>query len=664
MNPYRTNAYDAGDGTPPPRWYKRRVPNWVSALVIGMAVLTGSIHAATPALRVNGLKFGANDNTIYLAAYGCKFDGVTDDTACWQSAAAALVAGNTLMVPAGTSLTADTVTITKDNVHIVGMGVKSTILKFNPASGKAALKVDNGGGVDRTYGGSIEGIYFQSGNTTIQKIAIDLVDTSGYTIRDVWVDPSSSATPPWRGAGSVGIRARGRELTLIDNVRLWADTPILVDVDPYISTPVSCDHFTLTNSYLLSTPGGGNANFKINDNIIVTNFQIHGDNAWIVDKYGLFWVETGGTSTVAANINMRNIRMEQAQDATGFSIYIDHTKGIQNISINNIETAIAQNGIHLGSANITEVVIANSLFPTNDATKKHLEIPGGVKDLRLDNDYFQINTLATTTGLSLMWAMPKTQSAMALPPTAWYTDSTTASTVAETLSPVQTVLNNSFINTAALNTNLTSFDYTNACTGANHGWGFKTGGSEVAYVNCGGTGVFASTDTPGATQYAVGAASATSVALGRAGGSGVFISAPTIACGSAGGCTSGGSGLYYSTTNSRHYAGSGTAPGAPSAGTGCNTSSGPAITGTDSSGTVGIVCGGTGATASTVFTVLFNTTWSGAPRCILYGANAATAAIPVAQQLFTSASTTTLTVTSNSTGLAAGTYSWFYKCEQ
>lgn len=484
--------------------------------------------AAVNFQRTDGTTVDLTSNAIVsVKAYGAKGNGTTDDTAAINAAVAAAPAGAQITFPIGNYLLTDTVTISRDRIHLLGAGVGATTITFNPSSAKAAIKVDNGGSVDRTYGGSIEGIYFKSGNTTQQKIAIDLVDTSGYTIRDVWVDPVTSATPPWRttfaagggtvavtngnatvtgtstsfspsdigktiqigslsylitgrssstsitiergfegltssglsyyeGYPSVGIRARGRELTLIDNVRLWADTPILVDVDPYISSPVSCDHLHLSNSYLLSTPGGGNSNFKINDGVIVTNFTIEGDNAWIVDKYGLYWLESGGTPQNAQNVAISGIRMEQPQDLTGFGIYIDHTKGLQNLEVRNVAFPFGSNGMHLGGS-IQQATIRNSSFPTNDATKLHLDIPGATKDLVVENVYWQINTLATLTNLTQTSGAPRSQSGAALPPSGRWSDSTTGTTVPSFVPPLQAGPSLKYTQTAASSGSPTAF---------------------------------------------------------------------------------------------------------------------------------------------------------------------------------------------------------------
>lgn len=603
-----------------------------------------------------------------VQAYGAVCNGTADDTTAFRNAFAAAPAGSWILLPetaSGCVLT-DTVTVTKNNTHVVGAGSGATLIVFNPASAKAAISFDNGFvPLDRLYGGSISGITFQakSGNTQ-QKIAIDLVDTSGVSVSDIWVDPRSSAAPPWSGNNSIGIRLRGRELTNLSNIRSWADTPIEISVDPYISTPVNCDHTSMSGLYLLSTPGGGNSDLKIDDNIIVTNFNIYGDNAFVVDKYGIFWSDTAST-TVSTNFSIENIRMEQAQDATGYGVYIDRTNAVlQNVNITNVMPATAQNGIHMNG--VQDASIRSTVFGANTAVTL-LDI-GTVTDLWLDNNFVNSGAVVNLGTMKLVWAAPNRLLAQPMPSTAYYTDSSTYSSRGGLQLSTNEYMSNvtTFTNNSTANTNPLTFDTTNLFTSSNRLMSIKNQGTEKFFVDSGGSVVTTSgiVDTSGSTQLALGNSQASSVALGRAGASGVFVSAPTIAAAVAGTQTIGGGGSYFGVANVRHYAGAGSVPGTPAAGTGCATSSAPSVTGTDSSSTVNITCGATGATSATVLTMGFNTSWGASPRCFPSAANAATAAIPVAQQPFLSASSSTLTMTSNTTGLAAGTYSWYVKCEQ
>lgn len=92
MNPYRTN-YNPGTVERPPRWYQRRMPAWLGALVI-LCVASG-VQAQTKSLRLNGIQFPDATNApnvgfnIKDPRFGAKCDGSTDDGAAILAAAAA-----------------------------------------------------------------------------------------------------------------------------------------------------------------------------------------------------------------------------------------------------------------------------------------------------------------------------------------------------------------------------------------------------------------------------------------------------------------------------------------------------------------------------------------------------------------------------------------------
>lgn len=111
MNPYREPSKPSSRLK---QFFVNRVTRITPLTVVLAAVLVAGVSlAATQALRVNGIMFGAKDlNSVYLAAYGCKCDGATDDTTCITNAVAAANAaagngqGGVVMVPSGTCVAA------------------------------------------------------------------------------------------------------------------------------------------------------------------------------------------------------------------------------------------------------------------------------------------------------------------------------------------------------------------------------------------------------------------------------------------------------------------------------------------------------------------------------------------------------------------------------
>jgi hypothetical protein len=110
-----------------------------------------------------------------------------------------------------------------------------------------------------------------------------------------------------------------------------------------------------------------------------------------------------------------------------------------------------------------------------------------------------------------------------------------------------------------------------------------------------------------------------------------------------------------------HIAGSSSTPGAPSAGTGCNTSSAITNAGNDLAGKMGVTCGGVGTASAAILTLTFVQTFAAAPICQLDGLNAATQALTTTKPFY-APTASTLVLTANTTGLPAGTYLWSYVC--
>lgn len=360
---------------------------------------------------------------IDVRAFGADTTGATDSTTAFRNAIAALNAsGGTLFIPPGVFLITDTLQVTGDYCYIIGAGINQTTIKFNPSSGKQLWYFWKGTSVG-SVGNRITSmrINAQAGNT-FQKIAIDVADQSTMLIQDIFVDPTTSSNS-WSGSNSIGIRLRGREALYINRVRMLADTPIRMEPCPNPPSTQSDDHVHISNTYLSSTPGGGNAIIYITDGTVLSNLTIDGDNGWLLDKYGIYWSDTSAPAA-HNNIHINGLRMEQQVDVTGWGMYIDSTNQIQAVNIENAYFPLG-NGIHLNGA--VEAKISHSVFSASDGTKKHFETTTGTKDLRFENVLWQVGPTATLTGLTLMEGAPQITAA-SLPPSAHYTDNTTAGT--------------------------------------------------------------------------------------------------------------------------------------------------------------------------------------------------------------------------------------------
>lgn len=462
---------------------------------------------STPGLRANGLVLGLHDTSVYVSEYGAVGDGVTDDTAAIQAAITAAGAG-VVYFPAGNYYVTDTLTIATNYVHIRTAGLYATRFVFGPSSAKSLFKFT--AGASEIAGCSIGGLVIdgKTGNTQT-KTGIEIVDGSGFHVYDVWIDPGQAGN--FKNS-SIGIHLRGKELTTIERIRITADIPVLLDVDPN-SASVGCDHIHISDTFLEPTRGTSGACLTIANGVPVSNLTIDGYNGWIVGKYGLYWNDTT-SPTVHFNVRLQGIRCEQADDTTGFSFYVNTTVGIQNVQFVDDYMASATSGIHIN--NTTELLISTSVFGTNNAALKHLDISGGVADLFITGCYWQINTLATTTGLTLVTAAPQILNASALPPTAWYSDSTTASAQYQWITTAIKALGNILKNNSTANTNPWKLDTVNSYSAGNELLGIYNAGTLALKFN--GDGSIVSNagklDCFGATPLYLGHNTASSVQPG------------------------------------------------------------------------------------------------------------------------------------------------------
>ncbi len=416
---------------------------------------------------------------VAVTAYGATGNGTTDDTSAIQAAVAAAPTGGTIYFPPGTYKVTDTITFAKHYTHVQGAGLIGTTIKFLPTSTKTCFKFDAG---TELAGSSLKDMSFSSSASNTQtKTAVEIIDATGFEFRNIWIDPSTT-NGTFKGHNSVGVQVRGREYLTFDQVRIVADNPMIFSDDPYLVGTVDNDHTHISNTYLFSTQNGSGSRalIKIDDGAITTNWVIDGVNVWIVDKYGLYWSDTTSTST-SFDISISGVRCEQAVDATGYCIYVDHTYGIFNMMLDNVHTASAQNGLLFKG--ITNLTLKNIESDINSGSRYHLTTDR-LTDLFIENCFWQANTLASLTAMTLVWSVPTVLAASALPPTAWYSDSTTAATTSRwnNLTSVMQGRANILNNPSTANTLPTTFDTTNAYTTTSDAFVWKTAGNKIASI--------------------------------------------------------------------------------------------------------------------------------------------------------------------------------------
>jgi hypothetical protein len=298
--------------------------------------------------------------------------------------------------------------VNHDFVHIRGQGGRSSIILFNPSDDGTALRVDKGGLV---FQGSIKGVGFYSFDSNHKKIALDLVDTSGYIVEDIYIAGSigisggAETTYFWTGNGSIGIRCRGRELSTIKNLYIAAESPLVIAKNPYWK--IDNDHHHFMDCYFIAN---GKPNVTIESGLWITELLFDGQQAWVLGTHGLYWNDTTSNIT-STGVVIKNVRTEQGTDASAYSFYIAHHLGIYGLSITNNYMDPGRKGIYLRGA------VAPTLINTTlAAATEGLNIDSTVRHMTISAAYWPQGTKAVTTGQRVLWASPTTTGIESLSP--------------------------------------------------------------------------------------------------------------------------------------------------------------------------------------------------------------------------------------------------------
>src|SRR6185312_9261932 len=199
MNPYRE------PGKPTSRlreFFVNRVRRITPLTAVLAAVLIAGIAlAATPALRVNGLQFGAQDNSKNAIAFGVTGNGTTDDSAALNSALAGTSGPAVVNLPStSASYKIGTTTINM---------VSGVVLNCVSRNGCTLIYTGTGCAVkfDSTDSAGLNNIYIQVNSSSATARGICFANTSGDNkfnrLENVKIIQTNTPTTPV--SGQVGV---------------------------------------------------------------------------------------------------------------------------------------------------------------------------------------------------------------------------------------------------------------------------------------------------------------------------------------------------------------------------------------------------------------------------------------------------------------------------
>jgi len=375
-----------------------------AALIGYMPAGAGSVAATVQA------KLG---EIVSVKDKGAVGNGVADDTAAIQAAINSFSSGSgTVYFPPGIYKVTSKITVAQNRIHLIGAGGYSTEILFAPTANGTCLELSKG--VSVIYQGSVKGMAFYSTDSTFSKVAIDLIDSSGYVLEDIVIGGSVvvGGSTFWAGASSIGIRTKGREFGSVRNIYAYADKPLVIADNP--NSTIDIDHFHFENLYL---GANRNPNVTIDTGVNLTHVTFDGANPWVLGTHSFYWNDTTSTGT-SYGLTIKNLRTEQGTSATSFSIYISHNYNLLNLNLENCQLDSARKGIYLRK--VRQVTHDSVNYGSTSLVAYDAVTTDTNAQLTFRNSAFSPGSTATLTGYQQVWAVAQPASGSPIPPNATY----------------------------------------------------------------------------------------------------------------------------------------------------------------------------------------------------------------------------------------------------
>lgn len=354
---------------------------------------------------------------INVKDYGAIGDGTTDDTVSIQNAINSAGQNNKVYFPTGNYRITNTITVYNHRIHLCGDGAYATKLYFNPSADGSLLIFNAGTNV--IFQNSIKDIALWGDSSSYNKVALDIVDASGFTLRDVVIggDYIVASVGGFFGGGSnsIGIKIRGREFGIIDNLYCYADSPIYIGNNPNDS--IDIDHWDFRDCYLTAN---NHPNVTIESGVNLTQVNFNGKQAWVRGTSGLQWIDTT-SNQVSNGLHIENVRTENGTDSNGFAFDIQHNYGLQNLTINKCHIGPERNGFRLRKIIMTE--LSNSFY-LGSTGKTALDSDSTVDRLSFRQMWWNSGCSSSVNGQRVIFATQIPSLSIPLPSEAIYDKST------------------------------------------------------------------------------------------------------------------------------------------------------------------------------------------------------------------------------------------------
>jgi hypothetical protein len=334
--------------------------------------------------------------------------GTTDMTTAIQAAitvAKELSAGGSVEFGSSIYKATSTILVDANRIHIRGQGRSATRIVFAPAANDVLFEFHNG--ASALVRNSLKGMSIYSDDDTFTKTAIDLYDTEEFELDDIEIAGGVVVvdTVYWSGANTIGLRTRGRELLLCQNVQISADRPILISVNP--NNSIDCDHANFQNMYLIAN---ANPCVEIETGVELFHTSFSGKQAWVKGTDGLRWIDTTSVGQ-SIMLEIENVRWEQGTSATAYLVRIEHNTGLAGLKIAKCTGGVDRRGYLLRKCN-------NVLFESTqyNGTGVAFDVNSTCRAIKGINTFWQASSTATISGQTLVLGSPLSPNSGALRP--------------------------------------------------------------------------------------------------------------------------------------------------------------------------------------------------------------------------------------------------------
>jgi hypothetical protein len=308
------------------------------------------------------------------------------------------------------------ITVNKDRVSLVGAGRDATRIHFTPTANATCFSFSKGA-ASVLYETALKDMLIWSEDTTYTKTAVEIVDTSNFTLDNVLITGGTGfweggAATTGIGTGSICLKLNGREALTVRSLTARGDRPIVIGTNPNSTLSLDSSHFE--DLYLdgrLSNPV-----IEVLNGVSLTNVIFDGFQAWVGGNWGFYWVDTT-TAKVNYAISFQNVRTEQSRADNNYDFYISTNLSTYSLTFENYYGGADRKGIYL--RNVRQGVIKNSVMATTTAEVLNMVAVAGAM-FELDGLVTFASATASLTGFYRVSAADKPATNSPLPSHALY----------------------------------------------------------------------------------------------------------------------------------------------------------------------------------------------------------------------------------------------------